>query len=413
MGLVSGSLEGESARLRAEFPALESGFVFLENAGGSQVPQCVIDRMAEFMRERYVQLGAGYLQADLADQTLLRARTLASRMFNAEGIGEVVLGPSTSQLIANLASAVAVRLQPGDEVIVSVANHEANAGPWMRLAERGVIVKLWTVGSYTGESTVEELREMLTERTRIVAFPHSSNLLGDILPVAEIADAARQVGARTVVDGVAFAPHRAIDVAAWGCDFYVYSAYKVYGPHVAAMCGRHEAWAEIDGPNHFFHPRTAPTNFELGCLSYEGWAGFLATGEYLSFAAGTDEGDQPSRATIERAFDLFQELETPVRDLLVEGVRELPVWLLGPSRGRTDRHPTVSFVPKSATPEAVVDALHARNIGCRSGHMYAYRLCEALGIRPEPGVVRISAVHTNTVEEIEKTLAALRQVIGA
>ena len=402
--------------MRAQFPALESGFVYLENAGGSQLPRSVIDAMGAYMAERYVQLGAGYPASIEATRTVDDAHTFANQFVNGEGRGFCVIGPSTTQLCAMLADCYRLKLRPGDEVVICETAHEANAGPWTRLERDGIVVKTWRLdpaACFEGNRPscpIVNLREVLTERTRIVAFPHVSNLLGEIVDVAEVTRVAHDVGARVVVDGVAFAPHRAIDVAAWDVDFYVYSAYKVFGPHMAVMFGKEEAWAELEGPNHFFLPRGA-YKFELGGANHEGCAGLLGLQEYLAFVAGATEANSISRLQIEQAWARMAALERPLQERLVGYLLEkASVRIVGPADG-PERVPTVSFVHCSLRPSEIVAAVDRSGIGIRYGHMYAYRLCQALGIDLDEGVVRVSAVHYNSLDEVDRLIDVFQTVL--
>ncbi len=400
--------------LRSQFPALSSDFVFLENAGGSQVPQCVIDAISGFMQGSYVQTGASYACSQEATRVFQDAHAFLKVFMNAEGIGEVALGPSTTALTHMLASCFRRAMEPGDEVIVSEANHEANIGPWALLEQDGFTVKFWGVDPETGESSLEELKSLLTDRTKVVAFPQTSNLLGGTLPVKEICDLVRSAGARSVVDGVAYASHGAIDVKEYGADFYVYSLYKVYGPHMAAMFGTNEAWGSLRGPNHFFIPyEEIPRKFELGCQNYEGCAGLLALQDYLALAAGHERGEgMISRDTVTSAYAQFKPYEDAFSGVVLDYLRSNPdIRILGGDRPAPDRHPTISFLHKSKPSDEVSNAVCKRGIGIRHGHMYSHRLCTAMNIDPEPGVVRLSAVHYNTPEEARQLTQALDEVL--
>ena len=401
------------ARLRGRFPALDSETVFLENAGGSQVPAVVADAIHEYMRRTYVQLGAGYALADQCDAIVHEAHEFISLFMNGQGRGKVILGPSCTQLCTMLAGCYADALEPGDEIIVVQSGHEANVGPWMKLADRGFTVKMWTFDTTSMTCPLEELEKLLTERTKLVAFVHVSNLLGEIVDVAAITRIAHAAGARVVVDGVAYAPHRAIDVAAWDVDWYVYSNYKVYGPHMAALFGTHEALAELTGPNHFFIPREEiPYKFELGGASHEGCAGLLALGKYLNFLAGREEDVPIDRQAIVDAFDVMHACEDPVQKRLIGYLLGKDrVRIIGPAHSGPDRVGTISFVHESKSSAEIAAAAHAQNIGIRNGHMYAYRLCEALGLDPADGVVRVSLVHYNTVEEIDRLIEVFERVL--
>ena len=401
------------SRIRAQFPALDSETIFLENAGGSQVPAVVADAIHRYMRTTYVQLGAGYPLADRCDAVVEGAHDFINLFVNGRGGGRIILGPSCTQLCTMLAGCYAGALQPSDEIIVVESGHEANVGPWMKLADLGFTVRMWKFDQASMTCPLEGLEKLLTDRTKIVAFVHVSNLLGEIVDIAAITQMAHAAGARVVVDGVAYAPHRAIDVAAWGVDWYVYSNYKVYGPHMASLFGSHEAVAELTGPNHFFIPREdVPYKFELGGASHEGCAGLLALGDYLRLLAGS-EGDAPiDRQTIVDAYDVMRAYEEPAQARLIEYLLgKGRVRVIGPAHSGPTRVGTVSFVHESKSSREITAAAHARNIGIRNGHMYAYRLCEALGLDPEDGVVRVSLVHYNTVEEIDRLIEIFEAVL--
>jgi cysteine desulfurase family protein (TIGR01976 family) len=396
--------------VRSWFPSLGSGFAFLENAGGSQVPGCVADAIREYMLSTYVQLGAGYPLSVRATALVEEAHAFVETLMNAGAVGRVALGPSTTALSTILAHAYGEVLRPGDEVILAETNHEANAGPWARLARRGVTVKWWPVDRATTACSLDRLADLLTDRTRIVALPHVSNLLGEIEDVRAATELAHARRARVVVDGVAFAPHRAIDVQALGVDYYLYSTYKVFGPHMAAMFGRHEAFAEIEGPNHFFVPKESiPYKFELGGVQHELCAGILALGQYLAFLAGAQVCD---RAAVERAFAAMAALEQPLVERLLGWLAARPsVRVVGSPRADAQRVGTVSFAHERVPSAAIAAAAHREGIGIRNGHMYAPRLCRALGIDEADGAVRVSLVHYNTPEEIERLIAALDRFI--
>jgi hypothetical protein len=252
------------------------------------------------MLKRYVQLGAGYPMSVAATETVDRAHAFIEELMGGAGAGRAILGPSTTQLCHMLAGCIAKTIRPGDEIVLAETAHEANAGPWLALERCGATIRWWRCDRDAMELTLDGLDAVLSPRTRIVAFPHVSNLLGGILDVAEITRRAHAAGARVVVDGVAFAPHRLMSVAAWDVDWYVYSTYKVFGPHMAALHGRHDAIAELEGPNHFFIPRDkVPYVFELGGASHEGCAGLLALARYLAWLGdGRDaETSGPSPAS--------------------------------------------------------------------------------------------------------------------
>ncbi len=402
--------------VRSEFPALAGETVLLENAGGSQVPIGVVDAIRNHLLRDYCQLGAGYPASDRATETVDRAHRFMNRFAGGDGIGRTILGSSSTSLMHMLAHAMADSIRAGDEVVVCEQGHEANIGCWLRLQERGAVIRWWSVDPETGRLSLDELRQVLGPRTRLVAFPHVSNLLGEIVDVEAATRLVHEAGGRVVVDGVAFAPHRAIDVEAWKTDFYVWSTYKVFGPHMAAAFGTDEAIADLRGPNHFFIPDDeVPYKFELGGASHEGCAGLCALAPYLGMLAGRDDidADTCERATIEDAFETITNLERPVQERILERLHaHRHLRIVGPGDSDTNvRVSTVSFVHPGISSGKISSAAHALGFGIRHGHMYAHRLCERLGIPLDDGVVRISPVHYNTTAEIDRLFDGLDRML--
>ncbi len=320
-------------RIRAQFPALAGETVYLENAGGSQVPLCVAERIHDYMLSTYVQLGAGYPLSQRCTEMVDEAHDFVRLLVNG-GDGEVMLGPSTSQLLLMLSQCYGRALTPNSSIIVAQTGHEANVGPWKHLASQGFELLWWKMDPENFSCSLEDLEELLDDRTALVAFPHVSNLLGEIVDVAEITTLAHTAGARVVVDGVAYAPHRAMDVSAWGVDWYAYSTYKVYGPHMAALWGRRDAIAELSGPNHFFIPDDdLPYKFEVGGANHEGCAGILGLRDYLTFLVGAEAPDALDRAAVEKAFDVMTACEIPLQKRLIEYLLSRDdVQIIGPTR---------------------------------------------------------------------------------
>ncbi len=251
-----------------------------------------------------------------------------------------------------------------------------------------------------------------------MAFPHVSNLLGHIDDAAVLTQMAHAAGARVVIDGVAFAPHRAVDVAALGADWYLYSTYKVFGPHMAALFGRHDALAELEGPNHFFIARDEiPYKFEPGNASYEGCAGLLALWAYLARAACIETDAPPAREGIEEAYRRFADLETALQAPLIDYLNgRSDVRIIGPPVPDASRVSTVSFVHEQHRSSEIVREAGARRFGLRHGHCYAYRLSERLaklGLAHdvEDGVARVSLLHYNSEDEIRRLIECLDEIL--
>lgn len=415
---------------RPLFPSLQQSTVFLDNAGGSQMPKVVADAMYRYVTMDFVQTGADYDVSRRASATVKTAHEVMRAFMGVDSSrsGEVIIGPSTSQLCRMLADCYGEVLTPGDEVIVCDTAHESNFGPWLRLEKNGVVLKRWRVDADTasrdgkasgvgGSHRMEDFERLLSPRTRIVAFPHVSNILGEIVDVERITGLAHGVGARVVVDGVAFAPHRSIDVKAWNVDWYVFSSYKVFGPHAGVLYGRADALAELTGPNHFFISRTdVPRKFELGGTNHESCAAIAALPHYLELACNAAGLDTPVRARetlYKRAFAEFERVETRLQEQLVAWLLKEPrVRIIGPPHAGPSRVCTISFVStRGVSSRAIAAHCNAQGFGVRYGDFYAYRLCEALGLLPSDGVVRVSLAHYNTHEEIERLIACLAQVI--
>lgn len=399
------------AAIRSQFPALATGFAYLENAGGSQVPAGVPDAMRDYMRSAYVQIGAPYEASRETWRLVAAAHDWGNRLVGGEAVGSCILGASSTALVRVLAQAWGTRLGPGDAVVLAETGHEANIGPWAKLERQGVEVRWWRVDPETFECPIDQLRDLLADgRARLVAFPHVSNLLGQIVDVAEATRIAHGFGAQVVVDGVAYAPHAPMDVEAWGVDWYLFSAYKVYGPHMAAMFGRREAWAALDGVNHFFiGPSSFPSNFEPGGVSFEACAGLVALQPYLQFLAGGDPTEPASRETVVAAFSRMFELEGLATARLLGGLQERSdrFRVVGSPEPGPRRVGTVSFLHRVQGVGRFAERAGELGVGIRTGHAYAYRLVEALGIDPETGVIRASCVHYNSPEEVDRLIACL------
>lgn len=395
--------------VRAQFASLDGGFTYLENAGGSQVPTCVIDEITRFFREDYVQLGSGYAASDRAGDLVYQAHGFINEFFNGVGTGSVAVGQSSTALTHMLANSLRLNLKRGDEIVISVANHESNIAPWVRLEHDGIVIRWWGVDPESGMVSLDDLKPLLNERTKLVAFTQTCNMMGDIVDVASVSKLAHQVGARVIVDSVAAASHVAPEVEAWDVDFCFYSQYKVYGPHFGCLWGKNEAWSELNAPGHFFLPDEGTKRFELGCTPYELLAGVLKLQDYFAVLAG--HPIYQGRATIEAAYASMKKFEEPLTKRLEAILDDLPgIRRFGPATGE-DRHPTFSFIHESIKPSEIVRRVHQHPIGIKHGNMYAYRWCEAVGLEPEEGAVRLSAVHYNTVEEIDRVGEVLRQIV--
>lgn len=391
---------------RSHFPAISPEVAFFENAGGSPVPKQVIEAISRYMLEQMVQLGAPYQKSQVATNIVAEAHQFTQTIFGDDPqnpSGFAILGSSSTQLITMLSECYGRFLKPGATVIVAETGHEANIGPWMNLKRLGINVEVWPVNPETEGCEEAWLRERLAQGdVALVAFVHVSNLLGEVVDIKNICSICKQYGARTIVDGVAYAPHAALKVLEWGCDWYVFSCYKVYGPHLAALWGMAAAVEELTGPNHFFVPKEdAPYKFQLGGVSHELAAGWLGLEEYLKQVS----------PKFQSAFDQFRAHELTLQKALIEPLLgDDEIRIVGPQSYGEERVPTVSILHRHRSSSQLANELCDRGILCRNGHMYAYRLCEKLGIDLNEGVLRLSLNHLNTVEEVERFHQTWREV---
>lgn len=390
--------------VRSEFPALDTPWALMDNAGGSAPCRGVIDRLRDYLERLPFQLGASYPLSREAGQAVADGRRAAERLLGAEP-GELVLGGSSTALVKQLAASLRPLWREGDRVIVTNVDHEANIGPWRGLEASGIEVRTWSCREGEHELALEDLEALLTPKTRLVAFTHCSNIVGSILDVPAITKLVRDAGALSCVDGVAFAPHRHVDFKTLGADFYFASLYKVYGPHIGALAGRREHLLAARGTNHFFVAEDAlPNKFEPGNVNYEATASLVGVTEYLEKLAGGD---------IEQGFERIaareEELVAPLLGFLDSHPR---VRLVGDPRADSRvRVPTVSFVVEGRRSSEITELLDSHSIAARHGHFYAYHLIEHLGLLESDGVVRVSLLHYNTPDEVGRLLGALEEIL--
>jgi len=400
--------------VRRQFPALSDSQVFMDNAGGSLTLGRVADRIRDYLLTTNVQLGASYRISAAASERYATARQRIAEMLNAASSQEIVFGPSTTILLKLLARAVATALEPGDEVVVTRIDHEANIGCWLELESVGAKVRFWERNSDSGDLELEDLDALLGDRTRLVCLTHVSNILGTINPVRDISRRVHEHGAWVCIDGVAHAPHRAIDVQALDVDFYALSFYKTYGPHHAVLYGRKEALLEVGSANHFFFANDhIPGKLEPGNANYElswGAAGIVDYLEELGtrLVPGTD-----GRAARDAAWHAIAAHEQKLSERLLGFLQSRSdVRIIGrPEASAAVRVPTVSFVHEKLRSVDVVTAVDPHDIGIRFGHFYALRLIRDLSLPEEDGVVRVSMVHYNTLEEVDRLIAALEPAL--
>lgn len=394
---------------RGRFAALQSDWVLMDNAGGSAPLSAAAERIAEYLRRWPVQLGASYAPSAEAGERQAEARRSLAELFATAGgtapaPGDVAIGPSTTSLLSRLARALAPSLSPGDEIIVTDADHEANIGPWLRLQAQGVRIRWWRIRPESMRLELEDLDALLSGKTRLVCFTHASNLLGEALDLGPVIARARAAGARTCVDGVAYAPHRALAFADWGVDWYAFSLYKVFGPHCALLCSAPDAAATLASLNHeWMRPADAASRLEPGAWPYELAWGATAVPDYLAALAARHGAP---------AFEVITAHERALVGPLLGWLAGRPgVRIIGSPEVGPGRLPTVSFTTSKRSPAEVVAHADRAMIGIRHGHFYAPRLVEALGMERATGVVRVSLAHYNTPAEVARLVDALEPAL--
>jgi selenocysteine lyase/cysteine desulfurase len=401
--------------VRSQFPAFSSpvlsSHAFFENAGGSYPCVQVVDRLNRFYRDRKVQPYGPYPGAQAGGAEMDEARDRLAAMMGVAR-QEVSFGPSTSANTYVLAQAVRKWLTgTGGAVVVTNQDHEANSGVWRRLADEGIEVREWTLDRATGSLDLEALDALLADgKVKLVCFPQCSNVIAEINDVAAICAMAKAAGARTVVDGVSYAPHGFPDIPALGCDVYLFSAYKTYGPHQGIMVLREGFGMELPGQAHFFNHGTLYKRHTPAGPDHAQIAACAGMADYIDALAARHGVSGDAAARNRGVHDLMRRQEVAVIQPLLDylGQRN-DVRLLGP-RDAARRAPTVA-VELTQVAEPVSEELGRNGIACWAGDFYAVRPLEAMGIDREKGVLRMSAVHYTSAEEVQRLIGVLDRVL--
>lgn len=404
--------------VRAQFPAFAEpsleGWAFFENAGGSYPCRQVIDRLTDYYRLPRVQPHHPYPLSERAGAMMDEGPARLAAMLGV-GPDELFVGPSSTQNTSVLAHALGETLGPGAVLIVTEQDHEANRGAWLRMAaERGLTVRTWPVDPVTGVLQIDDLAGLLDGKVALVAFPHASNLVGQVNDVAAISRLVHDAGALAVLDAVAHAPHAIPDIDQLGVDVHLFSTYKTYGPHQGAMVVRRELAEQLPNQGHFFNAGIAgkrlvpagPDHAQLAAI-----AGMVDYVEDLDRHHHPDESADDPKASAARVSVLWRDHETALlAPLLAHLEARDDVRLLGDASAE-GRVPTVSIIASRPGRE-LAGLLAGHGIMCGGGHFYAHRLTEALGIDPDHGVLRTSFVHYTSPGDIDQLLSALDAVLS-
>ena len=409
--------------VRAQFPALRQEIrgqpaVFLDGAGGTQVPQRVIDAMVQYLTTSNANAGGAFPTSERTDEAIAAARAAMADMLGCDS-DEVVFGPNMTSLTFAVSRAIGRELQPGDEIVLTRLDHDANYSPWKALEERGVVLRSVDVHAEDCTLDMDDLRRKITQRTRLVAAAYASNAAGTITDAAEIVRLAHRVGALAYIDAVHYAPHGPIDVRALDCDFLVCSSYKFYGPHVGVLYGKREHLARLRPYKVRPASDEAPDCWETGTQNHEGLAGLAAAVDYLADLGGRVRGSAgppaDRRHAVLAAMAAVRDYESKLARRMIDGLRSfrgLTFYGIRDPERSGSRTPTMGVTIAEHRPRELSHALGERGIFTWDGNYYALNLTERLGVEDEGGMLRIGLVHYNTAEEVDRVLAALREIVG-
>jgi cysteine desulfurase family protein (TIGR01976 family) len=400
--------------LRKQFPALQhaGAEIFFDNAAGAQVPQMVLDAINFHLIDHNVQRGGRYRQSMAVDATIARARASVAAFVNARRPEEIAFGMNATSFIRLISLAIGQTLDARDEIIITDLDHEANVATWLVLERMGAKFVWWKMRA-DGCLHVEDLKPLLTSRTRLVACTLTSNALGTIVDVRAAADAAHAAGAEIFLDSVHYGPHGQIDVQAFDCDYLVCSGYKIFAPHMGFMYGRYDLLMALPTFREDFIPDEPPGKIEAGTFIYENVAGMDAAVNYLaqlgrtlSGKSGTLGEDTKFAMNAIRAYERTLSIEL----LRVLKDRKAVIYGIDSEARINERVPTICFNIPDVLPATVTETAARAGIGIRDGHMYAPRLMKRMNLSKETGMVRVSLVHYNTLAEIHRFAEVLAMV---
>jgi cysteine desulfurase family protein (TIGR01976 family) len=403
--------------VRSQFPAFKDplckDWSFFENAGGSYVPQQVIDRLNQFMISTKVQPYAEYPMSKIAGDNMDEATELFAKMINANS-KEIIIGGSTTINLYVLSNALKHFIRPGDEVIVTNQDHEANISPWRRLSEVGANIKEWKINPETAELDIESFENLLTDKTKIVAVTHCSNIVGTVNNLQKISELAHKKNAIVIGDGVSYAPHGFPDVKELDVDFYTFSLYKTYGPHLALLYGKEEILKKLPNQNHQFLKNNYPYTINPGGPNHEELVSLIGIYDYLMSLYNMHFYDQKLsiRKKVEAINKLIAKHEEEIANPILSYIdKRNDLKLIGKNKiAQKNRAPTISFFSKNISSKKISEILVKNNIATRNDNFYAWRCLEALNISTEDGIVRLSMTHYNSKNDTDKLMSALKKI---
>ncbi len=407
--------------VRGRFPGLAREVegdraIFFDGPGGSQVPQSVADAVGNYLLHQNANIGMSFATSRETDQLIEETLRACADFVGCDNHREVAFGQNMTSLNIQLASALSRTWGEGDEVVVTRLDHDGNVRPWVLAAEwSGATLRKIDVSPVDCTLDSSSIEESMNERTVLVAVGAASNLSGTINDVRRIVERAHEFGAEVVVDAVHYAPHCLIDVKEMGCDYLLCSSYKFFGPHQGVLWGRAGRLAELPVAKLRVSTEEIPFRWMTGTQNYEGLAGTLAAIEHLAWIGSRASGEGLSRrGALRAAFEAIESYEKELCWRMIEGLLDIEgveIWGITDSDRSNERAPTVSFTHPGKTASEIADALAKQGIFVWAGNFYALELTEALDLEPE-GVLRVGVLHYNTMEEVERFLSAVRDILG-
>ena len=406
--------------VRSQFPSLSQRVngqpaVFLDGPGGTQVPQRVIDAISDYLKRNNANTGGAYATSRNTDAMIANSRSAMADFLSCDG-DEIVFGANMTALTYALSRAIGRGLQAGDEILLTHLDHDANVSTWRALEERGVVIRMAEIHEEDCTLDMDDLAGKISHRTKLVAVGYASNAVGTINDVKEIVRLAHEQGALAFIDAVHYAPHGAIDVRALDCDFLVCSTYKFFGPHLGVLYGKREHLQKLQPYKVRANTNAIPNRWEWGTLNHECIAGIAACVEYLAdLGRSVNPEAESRRAALLAAFAAIGKHERELMEKLIRGLVVIPGLKL---YGITDpaqfdrRCPTMAVRVNGWTPLQLATKLGERGFFTWDGNYYALNLTERLDVEKDGGFLRIGLAHYNTQEEVERLLAALREIVG-
>lgn len=407
--------------IRTHFPALNRPEIFLDNPGGTQVASSCIDRIVSYYKECNANHGGMFTTSQKSDALIEDTRQAMADFINAACKEEIVFGPNMTTLTFHISRSLGRMFKPGDTIVVTHMDHDGNISPWLMLAEDYNLRVRWVdFHPENGTLNLEDLQAALEEKPRLVAFGYASNFFGTVNPVAKITQMAHEAGALVYVDAVQYVPHAPVDVQKLGVDFLVCSAYKFYGPHLGILYGRHELLERLTAYKVRPAPADPPGKFETGTGLFENIAGLLGALEYIQWLGHTYGEEQHElyagqytgrKLTFKTAMAAIHAYDLELNRALLKTIQNTPgvkIYGVTDARELEQRVPTFSFTKNGLTPEEAAKKLAQQGIFVWNGNFYALAITQRLSLEEKGGVIRVGAVHYNTIEEITRLEKALQ-----